>query len=325
MSIANPDTLIAVSAYAGDKHQVENNMELYLHHGCPVVIFSPADSPIKSVTARGVHCQWHGRAGWIGKHTLERHILYLRALLTFPQKYFPSTRTRFAFTEDSTIHLRRAGHHLVNEVLDTNPGPSLPKIAMRRHTSNRRTIVAQLDQLANLPTSYYGPPKNPNGWPMPFRPTVSTITYCSFPTSADTSTEAFRWEDFETASENGLRRWPTRSVGTELFCSSVKTPLALLRLRHEHEHFCRLHRCFFLTAFSTPHFGIGTKAKCLPLFVGNGPYEPSSGPEGDGATIVVASKPFRQNPESSLDSFNLRPCLIESNLYGRLCCCVHAE
>ena len=45
----NDNTLVAVSAYAGDLNQVQNNMPLYRHHQCPVVILSPSDAPITAV------------------------------------------------------------------------------------------------------------------------------------------------------------------------------------------------------------------------------------------------------------------------------------
>ena len=54
----NPDTRVSVHCYEGDGHQVRDALTLYLHHGCPVTVFSPVDSP---VMVDGVVCRHVGR------------------------------------------------------------------------------------------------------------------------------------------------------------------------------------------------------------------------------------------------------------------------
>lgn len=244
MSVNNPDTLVAVSAYAGDKHQVMNNLPLYLHHNCPVLILSPADKPITSVSDSRAHCQWFGQSGWIGKHTLERHVLFLRALLTFRHKFFlfhdadsiclSPKIPQYLYDEPTTFWS--------NEVQDTNPGPSLlPKLALQPpYFFSREVAERQLAALSNLPTSYYGPDLTPEGWPMPF-PTDcidhfvlqlacgSGLPHKSFPDGAS----------FETASQHGLDTMSglVREHG-KIFLHSVKTAHALDKLRVAHRDFC---------------------------------------------------------------------------------------
>ena len=81
----NPDTRVAVCCYAGDAQLVRENLDLYLHHECPVVILSPEDSP---VVISGVDNRQGGLAGHIGGHTLERERRHLEILLEFPETHF---------------------------------------------------------------------------------------------------------------------------------------------------------------------------------------------------------------------------------------------
>lgn len=244
----NENTLVAVSAYAGDKHQVENNLPLYLHHGCPVLILSPEDAPITGVSDKRVHCQWHGQKGWIGKHTLERHVKFLRALLTFPHQFF------LFHDADSICLSPRISPYLYadantfwcNVVQDLNPGPSLlPKLALQPpYFFHRRTIQLQLDNLHNLPISYYGQVGPSDGGRLPV-PTecidhfvlqlahASQRPYKSFLDGAS----------FETASPQGLETMSELvRVHGRIFLHSVKTKAALDRLRVEHEKWCNMHR-----------------------------------------------------------------------------------
>jgi len=152
----NPSTLIAVSAYSGDRNQVENNMPVYQHHGCPVLILSPTDAPISDIP--GASCQHAGRAGWIGLHTLARQAQFLKILAGSPQKWF-------LFHDADSVCLspklpdylyQSPGVFWSNEVLDTNPGPSrLPKIALQPPYFFHRSVLRELVRCSATPSASY--------------------------------------------------------------------------------------------------------------------------------------------------------------------------
>ena len=83
----NPDTLVAVSCYAGDTFRIENALEhgLITHHECPIVLLSPADAPgvIQPFLSRSC-----GVRGTQGQESLDRWDGYFRMLLEFPQEHF---------------------------------------------------------------------------------------------------------------------------------------------------------------------------------------------------------------------------------------------
>lgn len=81
----NEDTLVAVCCYAGDGTLVKANVGLYTHHGCPVVILSPEDSP---VIIAGHNYRHGGKRAYVGQDSLDRQRLHLELLLEFPEKYF---------------------------------------------------------------------------------------------------------------------------------------------------------------------------------------------------------------------------------------------
>lgn len=202
----NPDTLVVVSAYAGDAHQVQHNLPVYLHHGCPVAVFSPTDAPIRIERVPGVTCLSDGLKGWTGPQTLDRHRKFLELMLKFPYGHFlfhdadsiclSPEIPKYCYESPDTIWS--------NEVTDTNPAPSmLPKIAMQPpYFLSRKSIRGLLDC---IPATSYFTRENPTDWPLPF-PTEcidhymlqlvygSRLPHLSFFTGAS----------FETASERGF-------------------------------------------------------------------------------------------------------------------------
>lgn len=86
-NLVNPNTLVAVCCYQGDAHRVEHAFNLYTHHGCPVVVLSPENSPV-TYASPGVESQYAGQVGYIGADTLTRQYEYLKILLTYPHEFF---------------------------------------------------------------------------------------------------------------------------------------------------------------------------------------------------------------------------------------------
>lgn len=243
----NPDTLVVVCGYAGDKHQVQNNLPLYLHNECPVLILSPSDAPITFLSDPTVHCQWFGGKGWIGAHTLERQRLYFEAMLKFPHQHF------LMHDADSICLSPRISPYLYsnpnawwsNEVLDTNPGPSyLPKLAFQPPYFFSRSVLRSMYEASHRPAvSYYGPPINPGGWPMPFPTECLDHWFLQVAYAAGVTHKNFHdGASFETASPNGLETMAglVRHHGKVLL-HSVKTLPVLDRLRVEHGAFCKAH------------------------------------------------------------------------------------
>ena len=229
----NDNTLIAVSAYAGDLSQVETNLPVYLHHGCPVMVLSPSDAPITSISDSSVHCRWEGKAGWIGPHTLERQRRFLEILLATPQEFFlfhdadsvclSPEIPRYLYAEPNTIWS--------NIVQDTNPGPShLPKLALQPpYFLSRNSIRGLLTAAMNPPASYYGETTEFGGCPIPTAcidhwmlqvACGSGMSFKSFPDGAS----------WETTSELGLNEMSRAVRGGKVFIHQVKTKLVLDRL-----------------------------------------------------------------------------------------------
>jgi hypothetical protein len=81
----NEDTRIVVHAYAGDAHQVRTALSQYEHHQAPVVVLSPADSPVRIV---GTDYQARGKRAYTGQLTLDRQREHLEVLLGYSERFF---------------------------------------------------------------------------------------------------------------------------------------------------------------------------------------------------------------------------------------------
>lgn len=79
-------TRVIVCCYQGDAKQVIDMLPpLYQHHGWPVSIFSPEDSP---VLLPGLDCRAGGKRAYFGPDAQHRHLRYLEMLLEFPEDFF---------------------------------------------------------------------------------------------------------------------------------------------------------------------------------------------------------------------------------------------
>jgi hypothetical protein len=243
----NPDTLVAVSAYAGDKNQVEHNLPVYIHHECPVLILSPEDAPITEVSHPLVVCRSAGLKGWIGPQTLERQRKFLEILLEYPFGHFLfNDADSMCLSPEIPKYLYESPDTIwSNEVVDTNPAPSfLPKIALQPpYFLSRKSIEGMLKCVNNLPISYYGEPQSPEGWPLPF-PTecidhwmLQVAHGSGFP-----HMNFFTGASFETKSKHGITIMSDLVRGHgKVLIHSVKTADVINRLRMDHEIWKTLH------------------------------------------------------------------------------------
>ena len=248
--IPNPDTLVAVSAYAGDLNQVQVNMPFYSHHGCPVVILSPTDAPITWLSTRGVECRQAGLKGWIGAHTLERQVKFLKILLEYPKNFFLfNDADSVCLTPTIPKYLYERGDVLwSNEVPDLNPGPSLlPKIALQPPYFMTRKVIEGLIAAAKNPATSYtapGPFTSPQGDPMPI-PTLC-IDHFMLQLVYGAGLPHMNFHDgasFETGSAVGLETMAglVRDHG-RVMIHQIKTRNVLRRLHSERLQFSRTHR-----------------------------------------------------------------------------------
>jgi hypothetical protein len=152
----NNMTCVVVCGYAGDEHQIRQNLPYYLHHGCPVLILSPLDAPIH-IKHPNVKCKSGGKRAYIGKDSLDRQAIHLKLMLDEPFQYF------LANDADSVVLSSRLPGYLYaepnilwsNEVSDAMhddkrpagyPYPHLayqPPYFMNRHVIERLLVGAK--------------------------------------------------------------------------------------------------------------------------------------------------------------------------------------
>lgn len=239
----NENTGIFVSAYAGDKHQVENNLSCYLQHQCPVIILSPSNAPITEVSDSRVHCLWMGDAGWAGPQTLVRHRLFLQAMLSFDFQWYLMHDSDSVCLSPELPEYLYAEKRMAwsNEVRDLNTGTSyLEKIAVQPpYFFSREVLAALLVAAENPPVSYYG---ELTGDPIP----TGCIDHYHWQLTAGSGTPHFNFHSgasWETTSDVGLTEMSrmVREHGTVLI-HQVKSAYALDRLLAERREFLRRRR-----------------------------------------------------------------------------------
>lgn len=128
----NPDTLVTVHCYAGDAQLVKRAMPYYKHHGCPVLVLSPVDSP---VVLPNIECAHAGNRAYIGQMSLDRQRAHLEILANRPEKYFlMNDSDSFCVSKQIDTRLYENCESAVwsNEVTEPRPHVSpYPKIAMQ--------------------------------------------------------------------------------------------------------------------------------------------------------------------------------------------------
>lgn len=156
----NPNTLVTVHGYAGDSRQVTNALPFYLHHGCPVVIFSPTDSPIVSKNrpaAEKLQFRTGGKRAYVGQLSLDRQIEHMKIMLTYPHEFF------LANDSDSVCIDPKIPDYLYQEpdVLWSNvvsdmmhdrsddPGYKYPRLAFQPPYFMHRSVIAKLLTVAD--------------------------------------------------------------------------------------------------------------------------------------------------------------------------------
>lgn len=145
-------TLVVVHCYQGDSDLVKRHMPLFKHHGAPVLVLSPQDSPVK---IRGVECVSAGGRGYYGQVSLDRQRAHLQLLLRQPYDYFLlNDADSFCISPTIPRYLYEDSSDVVwsNEVGEWRPHRSpYPKIGMHPPYFLRRDTIAKLLSVADRP------------------------------------------------------------------------------------------------------------------------------------------------------------------------------
>lgn len=141
-------TLVSVHGYKGDAGQIVNNLPVYVHHKCPVVIFSPEDSKIEKM---GPHiCRFGGKRQYMGADSLIRQQIHLRMLLEYPFDFFlMNDSDSFCISPEIPAYLfKERGVLWSNEVSDVMhsrpPGYKYPQLAFQPPYFFSRDVIETL-------------------------------------------------------------------------------------------------------------------------------------------------------------------------------------
>lgn len=147
----NEDTLVAICAYTGDQHQVINALGQYIHHQCPVVVFSPTNAPAH-VVYPGIERRFIGEACYIGGSSLDRQRQHLETLLTYPHKFFLlHDSDSFCLSPKLPDVLYKCSQKTIwsNEVTEPRPHQSpYPKLAFQPPYFLSRNVIEQMLRVA---------------------------------------------------------------------------------------------------------------------------------------------------------------------------------
>ncbi len=128
----NPDTAVAIFGYAGDWQQIRMLMPFYLDHKCPVVVYSPEDSPINAKDTPKIKYRFGGARAYTGQASLDRQVIQMeRMLAEFPQKYFLlNDSDSVCFSPKLPAYLYEYSHRVwsneVSDVMHYRPDPKYP-------------------------------------------------------------------------------------------------------------------------------------------------------------------------------------------------------
>jgi hypothetical protein len=82
----NEGTLIVISGYDGDAHQIETFLPAYEHHKRPILCLSPVDAPIRKLGPHG--CRSAGKRAYVGQLSLDRQLAHMKECLSLPFDFY---------------------------------------------------------------------------------------------------------------------------------------------------------------------------------------------------------------------------------------------
>ena len=146
-------TLVSLHCYEGDLELIKRHMPLYKHHGAPLVILSPEDSP---VVIKGEECHSMGGRGYFGQVSLDRQVLHMQYLLSTPYDFFlMNDADSFCLSAEIPRYVYEGAERGIifsNQVVEWRPHPSpYPKMAMQPPYFMHRSSMERLVSVAHLP------------------------------------------------------------------------------------------------------------------------------------------------------------------------------
>jgi hypothetical protein len=145
--------LVSVHGYAGDAHQVAQLAPYFRHHGYPVLVVSPEDSPITKEALKGrgddFEYAFSGLREYIGNTSMERQHLHMSHLLSLGYDwYLMNDADSFCLASKLPGYLFEQDVLWSNEVSDTchkrPAGWPYPRLAFQPPYFCSRNILEQL-------------------------------------------------------------------------------------------------------------------------------------------------------------------------------------
>lgn len=149
----NEDTLVVVRAHRESQARVRESFRSWTHHGCPVVVMSPIDSPV-TLIEEGLSCLQIGQAAYFGHLMLERLRLELQWMSQQPHKYFLVHEwDSFCLSPqipEICYSENQQGTIWFNEVRDPRPHESpYPKIALHAPWFFSKDVIVRMLAVAD--------------------------------------------------------------------------------------------------------------------------------------------------------------------------------
>lgn len=148
----NENTLVGVFGYAGDAQQIWDQLKTHEAHKCPIVIFSPMDSPI---TRMGPHiCRWAGKRAYIGEDSTVRQAAQMKLLLEYPfDWYLLNDSDSVCLSKEIPAYLYKEpltfwSNIVSDEMHPRKPGYPWPRLAFQPPYFMSRTVLKKFLEVA---------------------------------------------------------------------------------------------------------------------------------------------------------------------------------
>lgn len=230
----NARTLVSVHGYAGDGHQIWDQIRVHESHKCPIVVLSPVDSPI---TRMGPHiCRHAGKRAYVGQESLDRQVAQMRVLLEYPfDFYLMNDSDSICLSPKIPEYLYKtpatAWSNIVSDEMHKRPaGYTLPRLASQPPYFMSRPVLERIVERAN---NIVADPTTPFiDWWFIAAYHQAKVQYQGFPDGASCPTDPNSFPVMhDLVREHG-----------RIFVHSIKTPEVLASLIAARDFYVRTHK-----------------------------------------------------------------------------------